>query len=215
MKIINLLNVLKPLRRNLSQQNSPKLYEDLLLKKGDAFVRSNAIKSYTGAEYLQTSRSMNDLISELSYPENFFKDLRSKKVLDVGTGRGELVLDMKELLGANAIGIDIAPTPVFEKYPELFVVADAADTKFPDWNFDRIFSSWSIFSFRQDSKNFQIKVLKELKRILKIDGKIRLGAVDVNYIQKIARKVRGLKPTEIEISRVNSGHGWVELTRMK
>lgn len=169
--------------------------------------------SYTGAQYVQTRRPLKELVEYGAYPIKFFTDIKDKKVLDVGTGTGRLVLDMKKL-GAKAIGIDIAPHFNFKLHPKSFKIADAADTKFPSEHFDRIYSSWSIFTFDKDSYDFQVKVLKELTRILKSDGKIRLGMVNIAEIKKLTEKSGELKVTDKEVTQMALGDGWIELMKI-
>lgn len=174
--------------------------------------RKKVIISPTGKGYSQTDRSIQDLINIKAYPKEFFNpsDLNGKNVLDVGTGGSKFVLDLKKL-GANAIGIDIHPHSDYKKYPELFKIADASDTKFSEKSFDRIYSSGSVFTYNEDF-SFKVKVLEELKRVLKDDGKIRLGMASPEEIKQIAQKVGGLKISDSFLPLVK--YSWVELTKM-
>lgn len=172
------------------------------------------VKTYTGAEYAQSNKSVVDMIKLGTYPLSFFVDLKGKKVLDVATGGGQFVIDLKKL-GINILGLDIAPHQNFKKYPKNFIVADAADTKLPEKSFDRVFSAWSIFSMGKESFDFEIKVLTEIKRILKDDGKIRFGCVVPDEIEKIALQVGGLKVTKKESFADSLDRGWIELVKNK
>lgn len=150
----------------------------------------------SNVRYDQTDRNMRSMIGEAIYPEKFFsaKEIKDKKVLDVGTGRGSFVLDLNKL-GAKAIGIDIQPAANFYKYPDLFKVADATNTNFPANTFDTIYSSCSIFFYREPF-DFKVKALNELKRIAKVGGKIRIGASLTKEMKEIAKSVSGLKITD-------------------
>lgn len=192
------------------KQRTSLLYKSI---EKDSFV--SVVESHTGAKYAQTNRSIVDMLKLGTYPITFFRNIRGKNILDVGTGGGQIVLDMNKL-GANAIGLDIAPSPNFKKYPKMFLVADAADTKLPEKSFDLIYSAWSIFSLGEDNIDFKIKALKELKRILKDNGKIRLGCVDSDEIAELAKEVGGLKIAESgKFANYNILRGWAELTKLK
>lgn len=190
--------------------NSPLLYKSI--KGGDFYQKT--VTTLANTEYEQTNRSILRLLETGSYPDTFFEssELAGKDILDVGTGGGQFVLDMRRL-GAKAVGIDIAPHPNFKKHPNFFKLADAIDTKFPDKSFDRIYSSWSIFSFNKDCLDFQVKALKELGRILKDDGRIRLGMVTPESIRQIVKNVDGLVMVEDSVTQLDLGMGWVELIK--
>lgn len=168
------------------------------------------VTSYTGAGYIRTNRSIYDLMEEGTYPANFFapSDLNGKDVLDVGTGGGQVVLDLQKR-GAKAIGIDIYSYP---EHSELYKIADAADTKLPEKSYDRIYSAWSIFSFKSEKNDFKIKTLNEMKRILKDEGRIRLGALFLG-IKELVKRAGGLKITAEDTARPNPR--WIELAKIK
>jgi len=171
------------------------------------------ITSYTGAGYVRTNRSIYDLMEEGTYPAKFFapSDLNGKDVLDVGTGGGQVVLDLQKR-GANPIGIDIHSYPEHSAHPELYKIADAADTKLPEKSYDRIYSAWSIFSFKSENNDFKIKTLIEMKRILKDEGRIRLGAL-FSGIKELVKKAGELKITAEDVS--DSSPRWIELAKIK
>lgn len=208
---INLFKFIKPalVTKSKPLQSSALSYCDSMAK--DVF--GSMITSHTGARYVKTNRSVMDEIKEGVYPFWFFKssDLEGKKVLDVGTGGGQVVLDLRKK-GANAIGIDIFSYPEHAQNPELFQIADATDTKFPDKSFDRIYSGMSIFSFRDDNFEFKLKILNEMKRILKDDGRIRLGGL-LSDFKKLFQQTDGLKIIAEDIS--DSNPRWVELAKTK
>lgn len=129
--------------------------------------------------------------------------------MDVGTGGGQIVLDLRKK-GANAIGIDIFPYPEHAQNPDLFKISDATDTKFPDKSFDRIYSGMSIFSFRDDKFEFKLKALNEMKRILRDDGRIRLGGL-VSGIKELVEKVQGLQIVVKDTK--NACPRWVEIAK--
>lgn len=205
----------KPVLNTLSNTSVPETFKQT---GSDTFIKNQLeerIFSPTGVKYVQTRRSIAELIYEGTYPQSFFEpsDLQGKRVLDVGTGGGRFVLEMNDL-GANALGIDIASHPNHAKNPELFKIADASDTKLPEKSFDQIYSSWSIFTYGE-KLDFKLKVLTELKRVLKDGGKIRLGNVIISDIKKIARKIGGLKVSGSSKNNFSYGGSWIELTKIK
>lgn len=207
---IKLFNYIKPalVTKSKTLQSNALSYCDPMAK--DVF--GSMITSHTGARYVKTNRSVMDSIEEGVYPARFFKssDLGGKNVLDVGTGGGQVVLDLRKK-GANAIGIDIFSYPEHAQNPELFQIADATDTKFPDKSFDRIYSGMSIFSFRDDNFDFKLETLNEMKRILKNDGRIRLGGL-LSDFKELFKLTEGLKITAEDIS--GSNPRWVELAKI-
>lgn len=172
--------------------------------------------SKTGIEYFRTSRESQALINA-GAPHEFFnyRNMQGKKALDVGTGGGSFVIELIKN-GVKAIGIDIAKSNNKIDNPKLFKIRDASNTKFADKTFDFVYSSYSVFYYHEKI-NFKIKVLKELKRITKNQGKIRLGPLSKIEILKITKKIGDLKITNITkgISSYFGRNTWVELTKIK
>lgn len=183
---------------------------------GDSF------RSPTGKIYVQTNRSVRTITgASPSYPTSFFNpaELKGKDVLDVGTGGGNLVLDMRGM-GAKAVGIDIQSHLNHAKYPDFFKIADAKNTGFISESFDMIYSSWSVFSYAEKF-NFKVEVLTELKRILKKGGKVRLGAISPHEIKKVAKEVGAFEVTVCPpipllkrlFPKTQKMTSWIELTK--
>lgn len=178
-------------------------------------IERGCIFSPTGMTYMRTDRDIKWLTTGRfpNAPVRFFRysDLNGMDVLDVGTGGGQLVVDMMKL-GAKVIGIDISPSPNFIKHRKWFKKANALHTGFAKNSFDRIFSSWSIF-MAPENVAFKEDVLIELKRILRPGGKIRLCGIIASDIKKIVQKIRGFKitylPKDIDV------YSSIELTKIK
>lgn len=196
--------------RKASIPSSTKLCQ--VKEAGEFEIGVGRIISHTGADYSPNNRGINELVNEGVCPEYFFTDVKDKQILDIGCGGGQLVLDLCKR-GAKAFGIDIASYPNMKKYPELFRVADATKTGFPDESFNQVQSHWSVFSMGRDDIEFQIKVMNEIKRILK-RGRIRLGLVEPQKIFNISRKVAGLRLINSVPPLNEKGYGWVELMKL-
>lgn len=171
-------------------------------------------------EYIPTNRTIDKLLKETNYPKKFFnqQELKDKTILDVGTGGGNVVLEVQKM-GADALGIDIEHHQNFKKYPHLLMQMDARKTNFQKEEFDMIYSSWAMFTF--GAQPDMQKTLQEFKRILKPDGKIRLGAITFKQVNKAVKKVGGLKITDrkdqpvlVKLLGVSAKADWVEITKI-
>jgi len=98
---------------------------------------------------------------------------KKDKVLDLGCGNGRLYQILKENQ-VDYTGLDISEELIYiakNKYPEAdFIVGDIKKLSFSDSSFDIIFSVAS-FHHLPDEKS-RIEALREMKRVLKKDGKI-------------------------------------------
>ena len=91
-----------------------------------------------------------------------------EKVLDLGCGNGRFYEVMKEKK-IDYIGVDISEKLIKiakEKYPKVkFLVADALNLPFPNNFFDKVYT---IALFHHiPSKEYRLKVLEEIRRVLK------------------------------------------------
>lgn len=91
-----------------------------------------------------------------------------EKVLDLGCGNGRFYEAMKEKK-IDYIGVDVSEKLIKiakEKYPEAkFLAADALNLPFPNNYFDKIYTI--AFFHHIPSKEYRLKVLKEIRRVLK------------------------------------------------
>lgn len=116
----------------------------------------------------------------------------NEKVLDVGCGRGLLlILSARKLTTGKAIGIDVwnqadqannSAEATFEN-ARIAGVSDKIDVltldvrnlTFEDQSFDRVVSNWVIHNIEQQSD--RLKALDELVRVLKPHGEIVIGDI--------------------------------------
>lgn len=116
------------------------------------------------------------LFSPLRKKAAKFLDLKSpKKILDIATGTGAQAYEMAKL-GHEVIGIDLSPEMLAQAKKKLspnlklkFLEADATKLPFKDETFDVAVISWGLHDMPYETG---IKVLKEMKRVIKKNGKI-------------------------------------------
>ena len=138
--------------------------------------------------YDVSNRDYQKLIDEKYYPMDFLDidSLKNKKVLDVGSGRGAFVRALKKK-GIDIIGIDKS----LEKdvvYDESVICANAQSMPFKQDLFDFIYSTWSILTYSSESKEIKLNVIKEMTRVLKPNGRIRLSPIEPTKIIKLIKK---------------------------
>ena len=137
-----------------------KYAKDLIEKTKDYFDKN--VDSFSG--------SRNRLWSEFEELKKYMKG--GEKILDLGCGNGRL-FELFKNRNVKYTGVDTSVEFIErakEKYGDYFVVADAFNLPFPDNSFDSI---WAIAFFHHiPSKHLRLKVFKEIKRVLKKDGKI-------------------------------------------
>jgi ubiquinone/menaquinone biosynthesis C-methylase UbiE len=128
----------------------------------------------TKADYDKISQSFSESRAQL-WPE--LKELKkyvkkSERVLDLGCGNGRL-LELFRNENIKYIGVDSSENLIKEaqkKYSERFKVVDILNLPFDDNYFDSV---WSIAVLHHiPSKELRLKVLKEIKRVLKRNGKV-------------------------------------------
>jgi ubiquinone/menaquinone biosynthesis C-methylase UbiE len=114
------------------------------------------------------------------------------RVLDVGTGRGEIALNCASM-GAEAVGIDYADPALsvareaLEAYPEAvrrrcrFTAMDAKRLDFPDGSFDRIFMLDVVEHLYPEELQL---ALREARRVLKPGGLLVIHTEpNINYVK--------------------------------
>lgn len=97
-------------------------------------------------------------------------EIKGKKILDIGCGAGYWSKFFSDL-GAEVYGIDIAEEMINESKKNCkkgnFIVANSEDIPFKDNYFDMVISIRSLEYFPDKLKSF-----KEIKRVLKKDGRL-------------------------------------------
>jgi SAM-dependent methyltransferase len=104
---------------------------------------------------------------------------QSDRILDSGCGNGRLLGVLKDK-NIDYFGIDISERLIEiakKNYPKAqFRVDDALNLPFPDNFFDKVYSISVLHHI--PSKYFQLQYLKEIKRVLKIEGLLILRVWD-------------------------------------
>lgn len=94
-----------------------------------------------------------------------------EKVLDLGCGNGRFYELFKEK-SIDYTGVDNSEKLIEiakRRYPETkFLIADALNLSFPDNYFDKVYSF--AFLHHIPSQEFRLKVLQEIRRVLKKEG---------------------------------------------
>lgn len=128
-------------------------------------------------------------------------------VLDVGCGWGREIKELAPFckkiiaLDNDSKEIEIAKSYLKNIQNVEFEIQDAKKTSFPDELFDIIISVGNTFGNLGDDKE---KVLQEMKRLIKKEGKILLSVYfkDTNSKRAIAYKSIGLKIKTIENGKI-------------
>ena len=171
--------------------------EDMMDKKTDSDENFNILPVYRSKE--QAMKAYNKISKFYDYTEGIFekkyvnmalKQLEIKEgenVLEIGFGTGNALIKIAELVGGSGdvYGIDISPkmleiTDKKVKSKALsdrvtLVCGDATTLPYHDKKFDAVFMSFTLELF--DTPEIP-KILSEIKRVLKPDG--RLGVVSMS-----------------------------------
>lgn len=140
--------------------------------------------------YMRSGRSINflkSMKSDTQIPPEWL-DLSSlgsgKSVLDVGTGEGDLVEDLRSF-GINAIGVDIVLSPA-QTEKHYFREMDGALLDFETGSMSFVYSIWSVVSYEGWNKGRNTiaqQALAEMIRVTKKGGRIRLVPVERKLIK--------------------------------
>jgi len=186
-------------------------------------LNGEAEEQYTGSQrprYVRTGRGLKALSScgyppELTHPES----LKGKKVLDLATGKGDLVEDLRAApYNVDIVGLDIYLSEAQKKKP-YFIQADATHTGLANESFDYIFSSFGVFYYGEaegiPNDGLELKeYAREAKRILKPGGKIAIVPAPLmpDKFKKTIERVGGLKV--ILHPEATCGWGWLEIEKI-
>lgn len=176
--------------------------------------------------YDPTDRSLNRMTSmpnEDGYPSGFFTDLKGKKVLDIATGGGQFIEDLLAN-GVDIIGIDkIKSRTLLSKPAEvkerIKTGVDAQCTPFADNSFDVIFSftgplSYDGIGHAEEKYVLRLNVLREMCRILKPNGVIRLAPVNYDVMSNLVEQTPKLSINRTDPCIVQKdGTSWLEIKK--
>jgi SAM-dependent methyltransferase len=121
-------------------------------------------------EYARTNRGVFDLYLHLGANVLGLKQLEGKRILDVGTGDGQFVEDLRSY-GIEAEGVDITLNKK-QKEKSYFFERDMAHTGLPSATYDTVFSIWTTLTYESEKQNLFRTIVSELKRILKPGGRL-------------------------------------------
>lgn len=127
--------------------------------------------------------------------DDFFRDIKGKKVLDIGCGTGRIIPDLLEK-EAKVTGADVSTEMLkiaVKKFPNsTFVKADIRELPFKDDSFDIVISAFVIVHLKQCELE---EAFNEVYRVLKPGGSFIL----TNINQKKAPKLKVKNLGEIVI----------------
>lgn len=133
--------------------------------------------------FMRTNRGYSELNDPLvrykgkdSVTQAFSIDhLVKRKVLDIGTGDGQLVEDLRSM-GVETEGLDIVLNTE-QKTKKYFIEADIREIPIRNESYDTIISAYNIFHYEHSSE-FYLEAIKEMHRILKPGGELII--IDAN-----------------------------------
>ena len=140
-----------------------------IYKMNDGVVSAISVRDI---DYARTNRNYEKLVKLYGQSVLNLSELRGKRILDAGTGGGELVHHLREQQ-IDAVGIDIFLDEKQKNF-SYFLEQDILNLNFKSESFDTIFSSFSILYYSQDKQEVYL-ALVELKRILKKGGGIHIA----------------------------------------
>jgi SAM-dependent methyltransferase len=135
------------------------------------------------------------------------ENLRGKTVLDMGCGPAGVLVDDLLYAGAKeAFGIDLY---IEDKANAHLKEADIEAMPFGNSEFDAIFSTWSLFTWRKGlSEEKMTRSLKEINRVLKSGGACHISPVTDKTITEI-KSVIDKEKLPLEINFYNTGSPYV------
>lgn len=146
----------------------------------------------------RTNRGVARVRQELLYPDRLLalSPLKGKRVLDIGCGGGAFVADLRAA-GVDAFGSDLLLTPAQRRKPHL-VQAQTHSLPFASESFDVVYSTWSFLAYEgahTDAASEQrvVDFLREIARITKPGGSIRLSPVPQPQIEKALARLPTLR----------------------
>jgi len=122
-----------------------------------------------------------------------------QKILDLGCGTGRTTQHLADM-GHDVTGVDIAPQMIKQAktlLPDIpFCVGDATNLDYPNETFDTVLFSFNGLDCIYPEDN-RLTALKEINRVLKLDGLFLFSSHDYNHLKKITlRRIRRIRHHE-------------------
>jgi SAM-dependent methyltransferase len=150
------------------------------------------VSDQSGADkaYARTNRSLRHFQRDHAELALGLDTAQGKRVLDAATGDGQLVNDLREAK-VEAFGLDIYLSAAQRKLP-YFVEASIDQTTLSAGQFHIVISAYGPFYYLHYDKEFHLRALKELSRVLKPGGEIRLEPASVPTIRAVIKNIPDL-----------------------
>jgi SAM-dependent methyltransferase len=153
-----------------------------------------------GREYARTGRGIAELLgakltgAAASYPRELLDiaRLRGKKVLDIASGSGTLVTDLRSQ-GIDAVGVDPYLNARQRANPQAFRQGGVEKLPFPDGSFDVIYSNWGPFVYDHTDDVKYAAYLKEVARVLRPGGRVVITPFLPEDLESLLEEVGGLE----------------------
>lgn len=147
--------------------------------KGLGVVYFKGTDTMPGGMWARTIRSWSDVLQDGFVQRDLkesrqtanilsLENLRGKRVLDLGCGRGDAVKDLIRE-GVNAEGVDVYLDEEQAKLPKIFHRGNATQTGLPSEIYDVIFTSHSVFYYRAEPRVYS-ETANEAFRLLRPGG---------------------------------------------
>lgn len=90
------------------------------------------------------------------------------------------------------------------------------DFMYPAHSFDRIYSSWSLFSYTNENRQLKKAGLMKCDYLLKVGGEIRLSQMDGEQIRDIIKDIHSLRVSQEGMVKLKGGvrKSYIELTKV-
>ncbi len=143
--------------------------------------------------YSQSGRSLFQVSRE--WPPDWSdpkKLIAQGPFLDAFCGQGKLVIELSDKLEVDAAGFDLALPEELQDDPRFHKV-DALKTGLPSDKYGTILISYGMFTFENDL-DLYAGVLREMYRIAKLEGVVRIGPVfHEETFRNAMKRVPGLR----------------------
>ena len=161
----------------------------------ESYVKADWWKEIFNANYLRTDGDVVENIAATQEEVQIFLDIlkpaTDECILDLCCGQGRHTLEFIKLGYKNMTGIDRSHYLINRArninknmgYSAVFKEGDARKLPFPADSFDHVIIAGNSFGYFE-SINDDVRVLNEVKRVLKPYGKILIDITDGEYMRK-------------------------------